>query len=295
MSNRGLKKGDRVSLAGLKAYGMNGNERTSVSTSDDSSKEGRYGVRVDGSKKPISIKPGNIITEVQEDYKGASVGVNDRVLRKGDRVTLVGLKSLEFNGKQGIVVSLSNSSNGGRYGVRVDGTRKPMRVKPANIKRLAKATRELQKDRDEMRNLHNLSEDESANVDQMAMMRMMMNTVEKQIKVFGRKIEPLPDFRLELINEGGSFPMAIDPMWANRYLRRAFEQESALPHTFELHFKISSYQPSQRDLMKRLGQLHRPILEWYYTVEPGDIFKECLIPQHTTCFRYSFSNQAYRK
>ena len=45
--------------------------------------------------------------------------------------------------------------------------------------------------------------------DQMAFTRMMMETFlgdEQQIKLFGRKIEPIPDFRLEMMNQGGGFP-----------------------------------------------------------------------------------------
>ena len=303
-----LNKGDRVSLAGLHATGMNGKKGIIHSLPNDDSSKGddRYGVWVDGSKKPIAIKAANITIggcegneeENSKAKKSPFVDTKDQAFQKGDRVTLVGLEASELNGKRGIIISPSNPSNENRYGVRIDGIRKPMGVKPTNIRPVAKTTRELKKEYKEMESRIEHTGNEILNVDQMKMMRMMMNTFvteEHQIKMHGRKIEPLPDFRLELINEGGGFPKAINYTWANNYLCEVYEQECDLPHMFELAFKSPKYESSPKDLMKRLGTNCPLKLAWYFSAGSGDIFKERIIRQHATCLRYSYSNQAYKK
>jgi hypothetical protein len=264
MSKREYQEGDRVILAGLSTSRLNGKIGIIVSLPDSSNNKDRYGVRVDGARKPVAIKPINISPVCktnQVDDKESFIDLGNRKLQKGDRVTLVGLKSSEYRNKQGVIVTLSDSSNEGRYGIRIDGTRKPIGIKPANIR---KTTLGLQKERDEMISLGDRTEDESTDANQLAMIRMMMNTFiteEKQHKMFGRKIEPMPDFRLELINEGGGIPLGVDGTWANNYLRLAFEQESSLPHMHEIVINTPQYQPGPKDLMKRLGTSHPSKLE----------------------------------
>uniref|UniRef100_A0A7S4AFQ8 Uncharacterized protein n=1 Tax=Pseudo-nitzschia australis TaxID=44445 RepID=A0A7S4AFQ8_9STRA len=285
-----LNKGDRVSLAGLHTMGMNGKKGTIVSLpNDDSSKgEGRYGVWVDGSKNPIAIKATNIVTgacegseEVISKAKTSPFAdTNDQAFQtpfqKGDRVTLVGLKASELNGKRGFIISPSNPANENRYGVRVDGIRKPMGIKPPNFRPVVKTTRELKKEYDEAKSCVEYNDNETLNADFLKMMRMMKNTYEteeNQIKIYGRKIEPLPDFRLELINEGG-FPKAINYTWANNYLCQVYEQECNLPHMFELVFNSPEYKACPKDLLKRLGTNHPSKLSWYFCAGPGDIFNK---------------------
>lgn len=299
MSKREYQEGDRVILAGLSTSRLNGKGGIIVSLPDSSSNnKDRYGVRVDGARKSVAIKPININPACKTnegDDKESFIDVSSRV-QKGDRVALVGLKSSVYNGKQGVVVTLSDSTNEGRYGIRIDGTRKPIGIKHANIR---KTTLGLQKCRDEMISLSDGTEEESTSADQLAMIRTMINTFtteEQQNKMFGRKIEPMPDFRLELINEGGGIPLGVDSAWANKRLRLAFEQESSLPHMHEIVINMPQYQPDRKDLMKRLGTNHPSKLEWYCTGEPGSIFRSSFIhPPHASCLRYSFSNQSYRK
>ena len=294
-----ISKGNRVSLVGLKTSHFNGKNGTIVSL-PKSSKNGRYGVRIDGTPKPLAIKLANIlVTPDEASTKGRrEANKNDlRLLKQGDRVTLVGLKTAAFNGKQGVVVSLSDPSNDGRFGILVDGERNPKGVKPANIKPLAKSTLELKKERDEMSALESVTDDDCVGADQMSVMRMMMSTFltkEDQIELYGREIEPMPDFRLELIKKGGGFPRGVNHKWANDYLRLAYEEDSALPHTFELAFKNPDYKPTQKDLAKRLRYMNRPRLEWYFTAQPGDIYKDRVTRSHARCIRYSYSNQAYK-
>ena len=291
--------GDRVSLSGLRKIGMNGKRGTIVSL-PDASDEGRYGVRVDGSRKPVAIKPANILVDKCETSKQIQEGAKDQVLlQKGDRVTLGGLKTSDLNGQQGIVVSPSDPSNEGRYGVRINGMRKPMGIKPENLRLVKKSTLQYKKERDAIQNLETRTSDEYLNADQMSMMRMLMENFssdEQQIEVFGRKIEPMPDFRLEMINEGGGFPKFVDHAWANNLLRQAYEEDSALPHMHQLYFEMPDYEPDQKDFMKRLRTNDPTKLEWYFSPrKPGDIFEKCMVALHGDCMLYSFSNQAYKK
>ena len=54
-----------------------------------------------------------------------------------DRVTLKGLQSLQHNGKHGTIVSLPTKvrNEERRFGVRLDGSNRPIGVKPCNIER----------------------------------------------------------------------------------------------------------------------------------------------------------------
>ena len=278
-SNIKYNLGDRVSLSGLRKPGMNGKRGIIVSL-PDSSIEGRYGVRVDGSRKPVAIKPTHIVVDKCETSKHTEVldATGRALFQKGDRVTLHGLKTLALNEKQGVILSLSDPTNEGRYGVRVNGMRTPMGVKSENFRLLPKSTLQHKKERDAIQNRENRTSDEKLNADQMSIMRMMMGSFlsdEQQIKVFGRKIEPMPDFRLEMINEGGGFPKFVDRTWANNLLRQAYEEDSTSPHMFELVFGMSDYKPNQKDLMKRLRINARTKLEWYFSPrKAGDIFEK---------------------
>eukprot|EP00536_Pseudo-nitzschia_multiseries_P008489 jgi/Psemu1/287828/fgenesh1_pg.216_\ len=186
----------------------------------------------------------------------------------------IGLKTSKFNGKTGIIASLPDPSNVNRYGVRVKGTRKPIGIKHENMKAVAKTMQELKKEYGDMRRLEECPEEERLGADQMQMMRMMMNmfmTEERQIKAFGRKINPLPNFCLEMIREGGGFPKGINHSWADSYLRTVYEQECALSHMNELVLKSPNYKVTARDLLKRLRCNSK--LEWYRSSEEGDVFK----------------------
>mmetsp|Transcript_5503 Transcript_5503/g.13790 ORF Transcript_5503/g.13790 Transcript_5503/m.13790 type:complete len:730 (-) Transcript_5503:1325-3514(-) len=294
-----IVKGDHVSLVGLKTSDLNGKTGIIVTLSK-SSKKGRYGVLIDGAEKPLAIKPANIL--VTPDESSTSERKNAckfdlRLLKKGDRVTLVDLKTAVFNGKRGVVVSLSDPSNEGRFGILVDGEQNPMGVKPANMKPLAKSTLELRKERDEMHALQSTTDDEHLGANKLSFMRTMISafmTEEHEIKLFGRKIEPMPDFRLELIKKGGGFPKGVNPKWANDYLREAYEEHCGLPHMLEAAFKSPDYEPRRQDLVKRLRCLDRDRLEWYFTAQPGDIYENRVVTSHARCIRYSYSNQAYK-
>jgi hypothetical protein len=229
----------------------------------------------------------------------------------GELVTLRGLQSAQYNGKQGTVFSLPTKPDcpNRRYGVIPEGHDLPIAVRPSNIvsapptgpiaphlghlgQRTGYVTT-LQ-----MRNERNLML-EAASADQMAMMRMMMSmflTEEKQIEAFGRKIEPLPNFWHEVLFDHDVLPEDVDRQWAGRYLRTAFQQTCDLPHLMELHIKRKEYSPSGMDLIRRLGNNDPTKVEWYSKQlrQPGDIFPQTMHP-YTTLTRHSFSNQAYRK
>jgi hypothetical protein len=69
-----------------------------------------------------------------------------------------------------------------------------------------------------MKSLATVSKEESRSAYQLGIIRTMLYmclTEEHQIEIFGRKIQPLPDFRAELMEEGGGFPAGVDHTWAD--------------------------------------------------------------------------------
>lgn len=110
-------------------------------------------------------------------------------------------------------------------------------------------------------------------------------------------MEGRKNFQSELMSQGGGLPVGVDPGWADKYLRLAFEHASGLPHRFELVFKSKRYEPTPADVMKRLGGNHREKLEWYFggRVTPGSTFSRHISHPYNELVRHSFSNQAYRQ
>lgn len=95
---------------------------------------------------------------------------------------------------------------------------------------------------------HQMFEIDQVDTDSMTKMRLMMNmltTEEKQIELYGRKINLLPNFIGELRNEGGRFPKGVDSEWANSYLQSAFEQLYHEPHFHELYLKSPDFEPNE--------------------------------------------------
>lgn len=139
----------------------------------------------------------------------------------------------------------------------------------------------------------------------MKLMRMMMNmfmTEERQIKVYGRKIDPMPDFRQEAIC-GGGFPQGVDRAWGDKYLRMSFEQKSFLPHNYELFMKRPNWEAEPMDVFKRLNTNHPIKLKWYLGPKSvGDIFPmddflkdDTSRDAYPNIMRHSFSNNPYHK
>lgn len=222
----------------------------------------------------------------------------------GDRVSLKGLKSTHYNGKFGIIVSIPKKENDDRYGVLVDGADMPVAIRSQKISRTEtsgrKSTQQLREERDRMISHTERPREESCTADQMAIMRMMTNmfmTEEHQVAMYGRTIDPMPNFQNELMQEGGGLPAGVDYDWANSYLRLSFENASANPQMFEVVFKNKSYKPEPHDIAKRLGNNHPAKLKWYLggEVVAGSIFTEQFAQQYQDFFRHSFSNQAYRR
>jgi hypothetical protein len=300
-----FQKGDRVVISGLQATTQyNGKLGTvmSIPKTDPLSETSRYGVQIDGTplEKVISIKLANL-TLCRKDSQATKSSPLAQVFQVGDRVILHGLKTAKYNGKRGIVIAASDPHNEGRYGVRLlNGPKEAFRARPINLRKetVQKTTKELRKERDEMQNAIHLTTDESADATQMEMMRKMMNmfmTDRHQIELFGRKIEPMPDFRKELLQTGG-FPPGVDKKWADERLRSAFEQDSMLPHMLEMLFKRPGYQPSPKDIFKRLGTNEREKLTWYMSAKrPGCIYDKHVAHPYCQSARHDFSNQAYRR
>ena len=137
-----------------------------------------------------------------------------------------------------------------------------------------------------------------AAADEVGLLNMMteMMPPDKQRKMFGRKIEPMFDFRFELGKYGGGFPTGVDAACANDYLRQSYEHARSLPHTMEMHLRQTHWEPDEHDILKRLNSPWR--LEWYLgDGQRGDFCPE--LPAEGSTYasyvRHSFSNQAYRK
>ena len=224
----------------------------------------------------------------------------DDHLNIGDRVLLTKLKSGEYNGKVGNVISLPKvKCDDGRYGIRLQDNSAAVAIRRENIEKVKnwKSTKQQLEERKKTVEVVDEAKD-SVNADQLGMMRMMMNmfmTDEHQSKMFGRKVEPTPNFFQELRLEGGGFPHSVNKEWADNYLRTAFEQSYNLPHFFEFHLKTDQYEPQARDILKRLGTNDKEKVDWYIGPQfPGNIFPR-RYSAYTSLVRHSFSNQTYRK
>ncbi|KAL3942544.1 MAG: hypothetical protein SGBAC_003290 [Bacillariaceae sp.] len=214
----------------------------------------------------------------------------------GQRVTIRGLKQAsKFNGKTGTIISLQEDS-GSRYGVSVNGHK--IAVLPSNLEGSSSTATKPKICYDLEEELLEQEKKNCMDVDSMAAMRMMMNmftTEEQQLKMYGRKIKPLPDFCSELRDNGGGFPKDVSPNWANRYLRTAFELSSNLPHVFEMYLKSPGYKPETTDILKRVGTNMPAKIDWFCERrEIGDIFPHIAYPYNSN-IRHSYSNQAYRQ
>ncbi|CAJ1966750.1 unnamed protein product [Cylindrotheca closterium] len=98
-------------------------------------------------------------------------------------------------------------------------------------------------------------DDHGVDPDKMEQLRTMMDaflTEEQKFQIFGRKIQPMPNFFYELRDDGGGFPVGVNSVWATKYLRSSFEQASTEPHVDEAQLKEPEYQMSHTKLMQRL-------------------------------------------
>jgi hypothetical protein len=134
---------------------------------------------------------------------------------------------------------------------------------------------------------------------QLSFMNSMLGSLseKQQIKAFGRKIKPMPEYHLELPKHRG-WPKGVDVAWAQGYLAHVYEQSRLLPHIMEVAFKQSNYEPPDEDLWKRVnGNPNR--LKWLLKGQPspGSICPEEVLGKigYPTFLRHAFSNQAYRR
>ena len=235
-SSNELSKGDRFVVSGLvRAVHLNGRLGTVISVPKHQ-KAGtkanciHYGIQIDGEEKGLAIKLSNLSLENEKKETPN--------FRTGD-----GLTTAKFNGRRGLVIEGPNPSNEDRYRVRMENGNQVLGIKADNIRLDVKTTRELEIERDQMRNATNITQDEAGDENVMASMRGFMNaslTEEAQIQLFGRCIEVVPDFVTELKLECGGFPDGVNPPWAEKHLRLSYELASTLPHFVELSASTSS-------------------------------------------------------
>jgi len=299
MSAKGLSKGDRVLISGmLQAVHLNGKSGI-VAAVLKSKKIGagdvanvRYGIQVDGEKEPVAIKLSNwtLETSMNETVDGPRFQI-------GDSVVLHSLVTATFNGRYGRILTGHDPLNGGRYCVGLEKGGKMLKIKPKNIRLYVKNTEELKTERNRIRDANHPTEIEVADVNTMAFLRMMTLTCgeEEQIKMFGRRIEAVPDFRAEVQRDGG-FPIAVDSTWANNHLSQSYECASSLPHLMEMQFKDPDYIPQPKEVMRRLCSPQYDKLQWYYSDRAmGDIYTGAQDRVYTGSVRHNYSNQAYRR
>ena len=132
----------------------------------------------------------------------------------GDRVCLSGLTTDHYNGKYGKTVSLKVKNAEDRIGVLVEGDTTAKAFRPDNLRHLeddtpSTTTEEKRSMRDAFENMKTPTEQESANADQLSLIRFMKSRMskEQQEKVYGRKLVPMPAFHQELINHSGRSSM----------------------------------------------------------------------------------------
>jgi hypothetical protein len=226
----------------------------------------------------------------------------------GDRVSLHDLATVKYNGKGGVVKSVPKEV-GGRFGILLEGENLPLAIRPQNLSLIKskilnasrKSTQEQLEERQRMASMLHAPKESYLDADQLGMFRAMMEmfmTPAMQIKAYGRTIDPMPDFRAELLQKGGGFPRGVDPSWADHYLRNAFEHACGLPHMFEITFKQKDWDLKAEPgyVMKRLSTSASAKSDWYFSqVAPGSIFGKREAHPYTALVRHSFSNQAYRK
>jgi hypothetical protein len=317
--DRKLQKGDRVTLIGLKSDNgekYNGQHGTIVNLYKNEKKpsskkmdhEEHYGVQIDGVLKPWKLKRSNLLLLCTTEQEKNEVLAQEQILQVGDRVVLYGLKTDKYNGLYGTIIALADPLNEGRFGVRLDKGRESLCIRPANIHKLnanpslpatsKKSTNQLKLERDKMDEIVNGNSEDSTDVDMMAMMRQMTSmflSKQQQIQIFGREIDPMPDYRAEVMQAGG-FPVGVDHKWAHDRLRIRYEHSSTLPHMMELQFKHPNYEPEGKDILRRLRTNDLVKLCWYFdSSRPGSIYKNHKANPYSTCVRHNYSNQAYRK
>lgn len=321
-NNRGFLKGDRVTLVGLKsndALQYNGKHGTILSfvpkknkmpagASQMNEEEQLYSIQIDDDIKPRKVKRSNLMLCPNTKDNNKNLLPQEQILQVGDKVTLYGLKTNKYNGQRGIIVALADPLNEGRFGVRLDKSRESICIRPASIRKddskpsppaisSRKTTKQLKKQRDKMYEMVQGKAGDFASADEMALVRQMMSMFlgkEQQIQMFGREIDPMPDFLAEVIQEGG-FPLGVDSKWANDRLRIIYEQSSALPHMMEFSFKQTNYEPQQKDILKRLYTNDIEKVRWYLNSVPGSIYENHKATPYGGFVRHNFSNQAYRK
>lgn len=140
----------------------------------------------------------------------------------------------------------------------------------------------------------------AASIAQMSMFRNLLQRMpaSKQMAMFGRKLEKLPDVEIEILKHGGGWPVGVDRQWATSHLRRGFEENSTAPLTMEFYLKSAEYHPPTKDLYKRLGTNHPAKMQWWLESRSQDVFDEAVFGielKYSPWTRHAFSNEIYRK
>jgi len=223
--------------------------------------------------------------------------IHNQTFQVGDYVVLHSLSTANFNSRCGYITVGPDPSNEGRYCVQTDDDGKVVNVKPSNIRLHVRTTAELLMERQRIDNATTLNRVEVADPEMMALTRMMMSSFNEQMQMelYGRRIPVLPDFRIELVEEGG-YPEGVDEVWAHDHLSISYENAAASPHVKEMSFIRPKYEPHPSEAAKRLGRPTVDKLQWYYSSRAvGDIYTDREDHVYPGSVRHNYSNQGYRR
>lgn len=128
---------------------------------------------------------------------------------------------------------------------------------------------------------------------------LMKMPAKEQVRVFGERIQPLPNYTREVLSHPMGLPIGVDHGWALKYLDRSYNNAAMLPYSMEMSIRNPEWTPSIRDTIHRLGNNDPRKLRWWSCVDEGFVYDDG--QSHTldqgwypTCMiRHSFSNQVY--
>ena len=148
-------------------------------------------------------------------------------LEVGHRVLLSGLRTAVYNGERGVIKSLPKpGENSNRYGVAIDGRKLPIAVRRENILLLS-TNRQMTEEKRRLRDatiVQDLDPEnncaKTVNVTTAQAMRMYVDslmTEGRELRMYGRKIIPMPNFYGEVLSNGG-FSFGVHEGWGKNYL-----------------------------------------------------------------------------
>lgn len=269
-----LQIGDKVKLSGLKTESLNGEIGVISCLPKKSEKEdSRFGVRMSNKaiKNSLGVKRENI--EYLKNFK-----VGDKVTVSRPESTKKEIGEIKFIDQEAKTysVQLINSTEAISFNVT---ELFPLRESETEIKSKIKFVDEKKPD-----GLSDLT---------LKMMNPSNISQEMQINLYGRVIKQLPNFYTEFIATH-EIPQGVAKNVVRKYLNGAHAVSLNSPHQFEHWIKSASFEPSTKDVVKRLNSTDTKIINWWLNSNTmGDILKQNTTQPYTYAIRQSYTNQSY--